>query len=810
MNAFFQDLKYGMRVMRKSRGFTAVAVTTLALGIGAATAIFSVIDNVLLNPFPYVDAQRIVMINIHNDADNRPGGRSWFRDAEFLDLQEQNHVFDEVIGGTGEDILYFNGQGTEQFDGGFVTPNMFQVLGVPAMLGRTLLPGDARPGAPPVFLMAYKLWATRFSSDPNIVGRTFVLNSHPMTLIGVMPPRVTKLGADLWIPIVPNRGVAEKDAHFYMFQAHLKPGVTLRQAQADVNVIAHRLAQIYPKIYPKQFSVQVKTWVDNLVGQFGKTLYTLAAAVGLLLLIACSNVANMLLAHGSAREKEMAIRASVGASQSRLIRQLLIESFILGFGGALAGCLLAYAGIKILVKFIPQDTIPHEAVIRLNFPVLGFCVLISIVTAVLAGLAPALQTAKLDIVERLKDSAGTLSVGFRRGKLRSGLVVVEVALSIVPLAGAGLLMRSFVAMQEVDLGLRPDHLLFARIPLPRGQYTTVAAKQQFFRLLLERVSALPGVTSATETSTLPPYGGISTEIEISGKTHTDTWQAIFQLVSEGYFRTLGIRQLRGRTLSEVEVNDGRKVAVINETLARKYFGQDDPIGRSVTLKRLATDITPPVTDPVFEIVGIVADAKNNGIQEPPRPEAFIPYTITASFERGFMVRTARDPMAMLDTLRKQIWSVDRNVALTMTGSLEDYLQRFTYAEPRFSLILLGVFAGIGLVLVALGVYSLIAYTVSRQTREIGIRMSLGATRRRVHHMVLGTGLQLIALGAVAGLLLSFAVTRVLAHQLWSVSPHDPVTLVAVLAIMFIAGIAACYFPARRATQVDPNMALRYE
>ncbi|HVH85395.1 MAG TPA: ABC transporter permease [Terriglobales bacterium] len=810
MGTILQDLKYCMRVMGRSRGFTAVAVMTLALGIGAATAIFSVIDNVLLNPFPYVDAQRIVMINIHNDADNRPGGRSGFRDPEFLDLQEQNHVFDEVIGGTGQDILYFNGQGTEQFDGGLVTPNMFQVLGVPAMLGRTLLPDDARPGAPPVFLMAYKLWATRFNYDANIVGRTFVLNSLPMTLIGIMPPRVTKLGADVWIPIVPDRGASQKDQHFYMFQAHLKPGVTLRQAQADMNVIAHRLAQIYPKNYPKQFSVQVKTWVDNLVGQFGKTLYTLAAAVGLLLLIACSNVANMLLAQGSAREKEMAIRASVGAGQSRLIRQRLIESFVLGLGGALAGCLLAYAGIKILVKFIPQDTIPHEAVIGLNVPVLVFCVLISIVTAVLAGLAPALQTATLDIVERLKDSAGTLSVGFRRGKLRSGLVVVEVMLSVVLLVGAGLLMRSFVAMQEVDLGLRPDHLLVARIPLPRGQYTTVAAKQQFFRSLLERVSALPGVTSATETSTLPPYGGIGTDIEISGKTHTDAWQAIFQLVSEGYFRTLGIRQLRGRTLSEVEVNDARKVAVINETLARKYFGQEDPIGRSVTLKMLATEITPPVTDPVFEIVGIVADAKNSGIQDPPRPEVFIPYTTTASFERGIIVRTAQDPLAMLDTLRKQIWSVDRNVALTMTGSLEDYLRRFTYAEPRFSLILLGVFAGIGLLLVALGVYSLIAYTVARQTREIGIRMSLGATRGHVHRMVLRMGLRLIAFGAVAGVLLSFGFSRVLAHQLWSVSPHDPATLAGVVGVMVLAGLTASYFPARRATQVDPIVALRYE
>ncbi|HWY68813.1 MAG TPA: ABC transporter permease [Terriglobales bacterium] len=810
MTTVFQDLKYGLRMMGKSRGFTAVAVITLALGIGAATTIFSVIDNVLLNPFPYVDAHRIVMITIHNDAENRPGGRSWFRDAEFLDYQEQNHVFDAVIGGTGQDVLYFNGQGTEQFDGGLVTPNMFQVLGVPALLGRTLLPDDARPGAPPVFLMAYKLWATRFNLDPNIVGRTFVLNNVPTTLIGVMPPRVTKLGADLWIPVVPDRGRAEKDAHFYMFQAHLKPEVTLRQAQADVNVIAHRLAQIYPKNYPKQFSVQIDTWVDRLVGQFSKTLYTLAAAVGLLLLIACSNVANMLLAHGAAREKEMAIRASVGASQWRLVRQLLVESFILALGGALAGCLLAYAGIKILVTFIPQDTIPHEAVIGLNLTVLAFCIVVSIFTAVLAGLAPALQTAKIDIVERLKDSAATVSVGFRRGKLRSALVVVEVALSLVLLAGAGLLMRSFISLQAVDLGLRPDNILVARIPLPRGQYTTPAAKQQFFRTLLERVSALHGVVSATETSTLPPYGGIGTEIEISGKTHSDKWEGIFQLVSEGYFRTLGIRQLRGRTLSEVEVNDARKVAVINQTLARKYFGQEDPLGRSLTLKMLATEITPPVTDPVFEIVGIVSDAKNQGIQEPPRPEIFIPYTITGSFERGILVRTERDPLAMLDTLRKEIWSVDRNVALTMTGSLEDYLKRFSYAEPRFSLILLAVFAGIGLVLVTLGVYSLIAYTVLRQTREIGIRMSLGATRRQVHRMVLRMGLQLIALGAVAGLLLSFGLTRVLAHQLWSVSSHDPVTLAAVVGVMGLAGLAACYFPARRATQVDPIVALRYE
>jgi len=810
MSTVFQDLKYGLRSLTQNRGFAAVAVITLALGIGAATTIFSVIDNVLLDPFPYVDAQRIVTITIHNDADNRPGGRWWFPDAEFLDYQEQSHVFDAVIGGTGEDVLYFNGQGTEQFDGGYVTANMFQVLGVPALVGRALTPDDAKLGAPPVFLMAYKMWANRFNLDRSILGRTFVLNGVPTTLVGIMPSRVTKLGADLWIPVIPDRGRPEKDRRYFMFQAHLKPGITLPQAQADINVIAHRLAQIYPKDYPKQFSIRIDTWVDRLVGQFSKTLYTLAAAVGLLLLIACSNMANMLLARGTAREKEMAIRASVGASQWRLVRQLLVESVILALGGAAAGCLLAYAGIKILVRFIPQDTIPHESVIRLNLPVLVFCVVIAIITAVLAGLAPAWQTAKLDIVDRLKDSAGSISVGFRRSKLRGALVVVEVALSLVLLAGAGLLMRSFVALQEVDLGLKPDNILTARIPLPRGQYTTVAAKQQFFRSLLERISSLPGVISASESSTLPPYGGIRTELDISGKTHSDKWEGIFQLVSQDYFRTLGIRLLRGRTLSEVEVNDGRKVAVINQTLARKYFGQDDPIGQSLTLKMLATQPTPPVTDPIFEIVGVVADAKNSGLQDPVRPEAFIPYTITGSFERGILVRTARDPLPMLDTLRKEIWAVDRNVALTDTGSLEDYLKRYSYAEPRFSLILLGVFAGIGLVLVALGIYSLIAYTVSRQTREIGIRMSLGATRQQVLRMVLQMGFKLIALGAGAGLLLTFVATRVLAHQLWNISPHDPITLIAVLAIMGLAGLAACYFPARHATQVDPMVALRYE
>jgi putative ABC transport system permease protein len=782
----------------------------LALGIGAATTIFSVIQNVLLDPFPYTDAERVVSIMIHDVSSSRPGGRTFFQTPEFLDYVEQSHVFEEVIGGTQGDVLITNGEGTEQFDGGEVTPNAFRFLGVPALLGRTLVPEDAKPGAPPVFVMSYKMWVKRFNMDPAIVGRSFVLNGVPHTLVGIMPKRFTKLGADLWRSVTLSRNDPEARQRYFMFQARLKPGIAPQQAQADIEVIAHHLASVYPNNYPKKFSVQIVSWLDSLVGQFRTTLYTLGAAVGLLLLIACTNVANMLLARASAREKEMAVRASLGASQWRLVRQLLVESFLLAVGGAAVGCLFAYAGLKAIVAAIPDGAIPKEADIRLNTPVLLFSLGVAAFTALLFGLAPAIQTAKRDIVEPLKDSGKGVSGGFRHGKLRSVLVVIEVALSLVLLAGAGLLMRSFVRLQHVELGLNPDKILVARLPLPRGQYKTAAAKQHFFRQLLPRLQALPGVVAATAVSSLPPYGGIRSDIDIPGKTHTERWESIFQLCSEGYFPTLQLRLARGRLLTEVEVNDARKVAVVNQTLVNRFFGQEDPIGKRININMLAKLPDAPVVNPSFEIVGIIADAKNQGIQDPPLPEMFVPYSITGAFERGIMVRTARDPLALLNVVRREIWAVDRNVALTLTDSLENFLARFSYASPRFTLILLSVFAGVGLVLVALGVYSVIAYAVSRQTHEIGIRMALGAGSGDVLQMVMRMGSRLIAFGLAAGLMASLAVTQVIASQLWSVSARDPLTLAGVILVVGMAGLAACYFPARRATHVDPMVALRHE
>jgi putative ABC transport system permease protein len=810
MRSVVQDLSYGARGIRKQPAFSLLAVLTLALGIGSATTIFSAIQNILLNPFPYTDAHRVVAIQIHDTTSSQPFGRTFFQVPEFLDYQEQNHVFDDVIGGTTDDVLYNAGDGMEQFLGGYVTPNTFRFLGVPALLGRGVMPDDAKPGAPPVFVMSYKLWVRRFNRDPSILGKTFVLNETPITLVGIMPQRFTKLGAEIWMARAMDRSDPQTNRQFWNFQAKIKPGVTIQQAQADIEVIARRLAQVYPRNYPKNFSVRILSWIDSLVGQFRATLYTIAAAVALLLLIACSNVANMLLARSSAREKEMAIRSALGASRLRLIRQLLMESLLLAFGGVIAGCLFSYAGIQGLVALIPDGLIPREAQIRLNWPVLLFSLATAMLTALLFGLAPALQTAKKELVEPLKDSGKGVSGGFRRGRLRNALVVLEVALSLVLLSGAGLLMRSFIGLQQMDLGFNPDNILSARLPFPRGQYKSAAEKQRFYQQLLSRVRALPGVVAATETTTLPPYGGIRSDIDIPGITHAERWQAIFQLCSEGYFPTLKLRLLRGRKLSEIDVSSARKVAVVNQTLASRFFGREDPIGRLVRIEMLESLPDSPVRDPMFEIIGVISDAKNQGIQEPPMPELFVPYTVTGAFDRGILVRTSVPPATLLNDVRREIWAVDRNVALTFAGSLKDFMNQFTYAEPRFGLVLLAVFASVGLVLVALGVFSVIAYTVSRQTHEIGIRMALGAGRSDVLRMILLMGVRLLALGVGLGLLISFAVTRVIASQLFGVSPRDPLTLASAVGVVAIAAFAACYFPARRATRVDPLVALRYE
>ena len=808
----FQDFRYAIRTLAKSRGFTAVAVITLALGISASTALFSVIHNVLIAPFPYADSPRLMTIEVHDTARSEPGGRGAFVGPELLDYAEQNHVFDAVIASANQDVLYTSGEGTERFEGLLVTPGTFEFFGMPALLGRDMEPADYEPGAPPVFVLRYKVWVGHFNRDPGILNKQFVLNGTSRTLIGVMPPRFAWGDADLWIPEKPSRAEAAEGAPFrryWFLLGHLRPGVSIAQAEADLEVVSHRLATVYPKDYPKHFKMEVQSLADMVVGRFRVTLFIVLAAVGLLLLIGCGNVANLLLARATAREKEFAIRAALGASRWRLVRQLLVESLVLALGGAALGALMAWGGLKALVAVIPPRIIPAEAVIRLNGTVLLFTLAVAVVTALVFGLVPALHASRRDLVEPLRDSGKGATGGFRRGRLRDAVVVLEVALSLALLVGAGLLMRSFVALRDVELGLSPDHVLVARLPLPQDRYKTAEQLAGFYRPLLARLKALPGVVEVTETSTLPPYGGIRSEVEVAGKTDPEKWNAVVQLCSEGYFSVVRIAFLEGRTFNEAEVSGARKVAVVNQTFAKKYLGKTSPIGQRIRLAELA-NFPDKVEDPSFEVIGVVKDAKNQGLQDPPLPEAWVPYTVTGSGERGVLVRTANDPMLTLNALRREIWATDRNVALTLTGSLEGFISEFSYAGPRFAFLMMTIFATIGLVLVTIGVYSVISYTASRQTHEIGIRMALGARRTDVLKLVIRMGARLVVLGLAIGLLVSLALSRVIASQLWGVSPYDPVTLASVAAVLLVTGLVACWVPARRATRVDPLVALRYE
>jgi len=812
MEMLRQDIRYAARTLWKGRGFAAVAMITLALGIGASTAIFSVIDNVLMEPFPYTDAGRLMCVQIHDTERNEPGGRGGYTGPEFLDYAEQNHVFDRVIANDGEDVLYRSGEGTELLKGSLVTPNTFEFLGMPALLGRVMQPADYEPGAPPVFVMRYETWVDRFSGDPSIVNKTFVLNDVSRTLIGIMPPRFGWGDADLWVPEKPLRASATQSSDFpryWFLLGHLKPGVTIREAQADFDVIAHRLSSKYPKDYPKHFTVEVNSLTDLVVGQFRMTLYIVLAAVGLLLLIGCGNVANLLLARATGREKEFAIRAVLGAGRLRLIRQLLVESLILALGGAFLGALIAWGGLKGLVAAIPAQIIPAEAVIRLNAPVLAFTLCVAVMTALIFGLVPALQAARRDLNDPLRDSGKGTSGSGRHNALRNAVVVLEVALSLTLMASAGLLMRSFVALRQVHLGLQPDHILVARLPLPKDRYKTSDQITSFYKPLLQRIKALPGVVDATETSTLPPYGGIPSDLDVAGKTHADKWEGLFQLCSESYFPTLRIQFVDGRAFTESEVNGKRKLAVVNQLFARRYMGNDNPIGQRVHIVGLET-FPDPVPEAWFEVVGVVADVKNSGLQDPIRPEIWVPYTVTGSGARGVLVRTSQEPLAMLKTVQQEIWATDSGVALTFTGTLEGYINSFSYAGPRFGFLLMSIFGSVGLILVTVGVYSVLAYTAAQRTHEIGIRMALGAETRDVLRLVVTMGVRLVALGAVIGLVASLLLARVIATQLWGVSPYDPMTLSGVTILLLLTGLIACWIPARRASQVDPLVALRYE
>jgi predicted permease len=810
IEAWWRDLHYAVRTLWRTRGFAAISIATLALGIGAATAIFSVIDNVLLNAFPYQGAERMVFPRIHSSQEGEEEGRQGYTATEVLEF-ESNHVFDGMSAAGGELVLYKNGGGTEQLYGTHVTPGTFEFFGMPAWHGRVARPSDYEPGAPPVFVLRYKTWMERFGGDLSILNKTFVLNGMPRTLIGIMPPRFGWYDSDIYIPQKvtrdANAAFAGETGGRWFVVGRLKPGVSVQQAEADLTVIAQGLAKIYPRDYPAHFTVRVRKLAATAVGRFEATLYTVLGAVALLLLIACSNVANLMLARATTREKEFALRTVLGAGRARIVRLMMIESLVLAMAAAMSGTLLAWGGLKALVAAMPQDLIPVESVIELNTRVLTLTLCAALGTALIFGLVPALQSSRRDLNDPLRDTGKGVSSGFRGRRLRDALVVLEVALSLTLLIGAGLMMRSFAALREINPGLRADHIFQTVLSLPENRYKTPGDIAGFFRPLFTRLIALPGVVAASVSSALPPDNFYESKIEIAGKTHDEDWETLFQCVSQEYFQVLRIEFKEGRAFTDSDVSDARKVAVVNEKFVRRYLLNENPIGRRV---RLLGTLADPVHDAWFEIVGVVADVTNRGLQVPIEPEAWLPYTVTDPGSHVLMVRTSQDAATIMNAVRQAVWATDSGVALAYPGTLEDHVNQRLYAGPRLGSLLMTIFGCIGLLLVTVGVYSVLAYSTAQKTHEIGIRMALGAEGKNVLGMVVGTGLRLVLAGLAIGIAASLVLGRLLANQLVGVTAYDPATLAATTLLLTVTGAIGSWIPARRAARVDPMIALRYE
>jgi putative ABC transport system permease protein len=807
VDTLWQDVRYALRQWRHNAAFTALAVFTLAVGIGSVAVMYSVLHNVVLEPFPYADQERMVDVVVRDQERPEAIFRGPLPAHEFLDFQEQSRSFETVIGADQAAMIYSTGDAALRVSVTRVTPNTFHALGVGAALGRVIVPDDGRAGAAPVAVISHAAWTRHFGADPAVLGRTIVLDGQPFAVVGVMPPRFTWHVADVWVASAIDRAAPDARTGRW-FQAWLKPGVTTTEAEAELAVIAARRAREHPDEYPARFRIQVVTVIDWVVGRFRRVLYTLLAAVGLLLLIACCNVANMLLARATAREREMTVRAALGASRARIVRQLLVESVLLAAAGCLAGCLLAWGGIAALVRAMPRQNVPWETEIALDGPVLAFAVAAAALSAIVFGLLPALHAARRDVLPGLRQAGKGTSGGSRHGGVRNGLVVAQVALSLVLLLGAGLLMRTFLALVRADLGFDPARILTVPVAFAPGTYTDAGDRHRFFRQAIGTVAALPGVEAVAESNGTPPFGALRSALEIAGVPAPAADEAFVRLCSEGFMRLMGLRLERGRGLSEADVVQVRRVAVVNQTFARRYFPGRDPLGERFTAVRMR-NLPEPVADPVFEIVGVMRDVANSGIRSAPAPEALVPST-TAAGGRLIVARVGAQAAPSLDTLRRAIWAVDPGVGLTDGLRLEEAVERAFYAQPRFTLIVLAAFAAIGVLLVSLGVYGVLAYAVSRQRQEIAVRMALGAGRGEVLSLVLRMGMKLVLAGVAMGLAVSVATNRLITAELWNTSPYDPATLVAAVVVIAIVGLLACYVPAARALRVDPMTALRLE
>ena len=803
---FWQDLRYGLRMLVRNPGFTAVAVTALALGIGANTAIFSVVNTVLLRPLPFQDPERLVMVFEDSRAHGYP--RDTPTAANYIDWRDQNQVFESMAAIAGASFNLTGVGDPERLVGYRVSGSMFPMLGISPQLGRWFTPDEDQAGANPVVIMSHRLWQQRFGGDPNIVGKPLTLSGRSVTVVGIMPAgfRIYSEGEELWVPIAFSQEEQQnRSAHYLNVMARLKPGVTLSQAQAEMSTIATRLQQQYPATNTNVGS-EVVPLHEQVVGDIRPALLIFLGAVGLVLLIACVNVANLLLARAAVRQREIALRVALGASRRRLIRQFLTESVLLGMLGGVVGLLLAVAGLKLLTAVIPPD-IPQVKNISIDPRVLGFTILISLLTGLIFGLAPAIQSSSFSPNETLKEG-GRGSVAGGGNRIRAGLIVAEVAISLVLLIGAGLLINSFLRLRNVDPGFRSNNLLTMRVSLPASKYNDLAKRAAFYTEINRRLENVAGVKSSAVITNLPLYfQSNSDNISIEGRPDPPPNQQPIintRVISPKYFETMGIPLLSGRQLTDQDTDDSPNVTVISETMARRYWPGENPIGKRIAFGRPERD------EDWIQIVGITGDVRQSDLITEIKPQMYVSYQQIGFFvPRDLVVKTDVDPMSMAATVRKTIWEIDKDQPVSNIRTM-DQIASESVAQQRFSMLLFAIFAGVAMLLAAVGIYGVMSYSVAQRRGEFGIRMALGAQKRDVLKLTIGKGLKLVLLGVVFGLAGAFALTRLMSSLLFGVGATDPATFAAISLVLVGVGLLASYIPARRATKLDPIVALRYE
>ena len=805
LEQFFRDIKFAVRNLARTPGFTATAVASLAIGIMATTAIYSVLRAVVLDPFPYKDVDNLMSVRVSNAA--LRGFRTGYSVDQFLSIAERSTIFEGVIASTISDVLWTGEGDPQRLRGNHGTFNTFDVMGVPPLLGRTPTIEDARPGAEPVAVLGYKFWQRQFGGDPSVLGRQLRLNDNVRTVIGVMPKRFMWRGADVYLPITFERGRMVEGVRNVHLLGRLKPGITSAQAEADLAPIIADLKKQEPDQFPDQWRVGLLPFKETFPSGITRDIWVLFGAVALLLLIACANVSNLLLSKITSRQREMTVRAALGANRGRLVKQLLTESLLLALLAGALGTALAYAGLPAILALVPPGTIPDESEITVNTSVLVFALAVSAVTSIICGLAPALQGSSADLIGAMREAGRGLAGSSRQAILRKSLVVVEVALALMLLAGSSLLVRTYAAMRTADVGYPADRVLTMRIPLPPRNYPDAARRIAFFNDLLPRLSGVPGVQATALNTGLHPFGNMSTAVEVIGAPPSAEPVEVHQ-VNAGYLETLNIRLAAGRQFTDTDINNVQPVALINERFARTRLENRSPLGQTVRLPRLKQ---PPFNaqNDSFQVIGVVRDTINRGLNETVMPEVYVPYTVTAA-ANVVAVRTQLDPLSISRSVVAQVYAIDRNQPVMEVKPVDVLLKEYEYATPRFNLILLAVLASVGLILAVVGVYGVMSTAVAQQRHEIGVRMALGASAATIAQMVVSRGLWLLALGLTLGLAGAGALARLLARQVWNVPPFDPLAFGLVSLILLAAGLQACLWPALRAARIDPIAALREE